>query len=68
MFVLRLSTLAICFLAAPARAEISAESIEEQLFNVEGTAMLAPDMFIPQNWQANSRVLLDYGKYIGFIK
>lgn len=47
----------------------AAELTETSLvLNVEGHASLAPDMFIPQNWQANSRVLLNYGKYIGFIK
>lgn len=40
----------------------------EQLFNVEGKALLRNEMSTPLNWQANSRVLLDYGKYIGFIR
>ena len=37
-------------------------------FAVEGHASLTADMFAPLNWQANSRVLLDYGKYTGFVK
>lgn len=40
----------------------------EMLFNVEGKALLRNEMSAPLNWQANSRVLLDYGKYIGFIR
>lgn len=40
----------------------------EPLFTVEGKAFLRNEMLAPDNWQANSRVLLDYGKYIGFIR
>uniref|UniRef100_A0A915CPC3 ER membrane protein complex subunit 7 beta-sandwich domain-containing protein n=1 Tax=Ditylenchus dipsaci TaxID=166011 RepID=A0A915CPC3_9BILA len=40
----------------------------EQLFSVQGKAMLRHDMHAPPNWRANSRVLLDYGKHIGFIR
>jgi len=39
-----------------------------QLFSVQGKASLRGDMISPPNWRARSRVLLDYGKYIGFIK
>lgn len=39
-----------------------------KLVNVEGKVLLRQGMFVPANWRANSRVLLDYGKYIGFIK
>lgn len=35
---------------------------------IEGKASLRQGMYVPFNWYANSRVLLDYGKYIGFIK
>lgn len=38
-----------------------------QLFTIEGTASLRQDMKVPNNWQTNSKVLIDHGKYIGFI-
>jgi len=40
----------------------------EPLFSVEGKVQLRNDMLPTENWKANSRVLLDYGKHIGFIR
>lgn len=42
------------------------ESIK--LVKIEGKALFRQNMYVPLNWHSNSRVLLDYGKYIGFIK
>ncbi|KAI6174945.1 DUF2012 domain-containing protein [Aphelenchoides bicaudatus] len=62
------TSIALFLLFAVAWAETPVELTETQTFSIEGQAALAQDMYIPPNWQANSRVLLDYGKYVGFIK
>ncbi|KAI6203816.1 hypothetical protein M3Y94_00600400 [Aphelenchoides besseyi] len=49
-------------------ADPPVELTQIPLFSVEGHASLGPEMSSPVNWQANSRVLLDYGKHVGFIK
>jgi hypothetical protein len=47
--------------------ELSKVDEASQLFTIEGTASLRQDTRAPKNWQANSKVLIDHGKYIGFI-
>ncbi|KAI6225080.1 DUF2012 domain-containing protein [Aphelenchoides fujianensis] len=57
-----------CCSPSVAWAEPPVELTQVQQFSIEGNAQLAPDMPVPPNWQANSRVLLDYGKHIGFLR
>jgi hypothetical protein len=66
-FSILLTVFLVCLSAIQGHAAVELTETPP-VFNVEGHASLASDMFIPRNWQANSRVLLDYGKYIGFIK
>jgi hypothetical protein len=66
--MMRTIILTLLFLFGVSWAETPVELTETQTFSIEGQASLAPDMYIPQNWQANSRVLLDYGKYVGFLR
>lgn len=66
--MMRTFILPLLFLFAVACAETPVELTESPTFSIEGQASLAQDMYIPPNWQANSRVLLDYGKYVGFLK
>lgn len=40
----------------------------EQLFDIKGTVVIRKDMTTPKNWKANTRVLVNYGEYIGFLK
>jgi hypothetical protein len=37
-------------------------------FSVEGRITFGHNPVLSQNWQSETRVSLDYGKYIGFIK
>lgn len=38
------------------------------LFSIEGKVTIRPEMYPKPDWYAHSRILLDYGKYIGFVK
>lgn len=49
-------------------AEQVATSDPTSLFSVEGSASLKAGMPVPVGWQANSRVLLDHGKHVGFLR
>ncbi|KAI1729079.1 ARP2/3 complex 20 kDa subunit (ARPC4) domain-containing protein [Ditylenchus destructor] len=41
---------------------------DDQNFSIQGRASLRPEMISPSNWWAKSRVLVNYGKYIGFVR
>uniref|UniRef100_A0AC34PW65 ER membrane protein complex subunit 7 beta-sandwich domain-containing protein n=1 Tax=Panagrolaimus sp. JU765 TaxID=591449 RepID=A0AC34PW65_9BILA len=38
------------------------------VFDIRGQVLFRKDMPVPKNWKTNSRVLVNYGEYIGFIK
>ena len=40
----------------------------QTLFNIEGKAELQKGMNVPPNWKAESRVLVNYGEHISFLK
>ncbi|KJH39838.1 hypothetical protein DICVIV_14267, partial [Dictyocaulus viviparus] len=42
-------------------------SAERSLFSVEGNVLFPSSPISQQNWAADSRVLLNHGKYIGFV-
>lgn len=50
------------------QAQTPSELLSTPTYQVQGEASLAPGMVVPKNWKAQSKVLLDYGKYIGFIR
>ena len=39
-----------------------------QLFSVEGKISIRPEMQAKPNWFVETKVLLDYGKYAGFVR
>lgn len=59
-----------CLLTTATRAEDKNASIQpsQELFTIQGRVSLKPGDVATTNWQAKSRVLVDYGKYIGFIR
>ena len=46
----------------------SEEKVNQTAFSVEGRISLHKDLATKTNWRANSRILLDYGKYVGLVR
>jgi len=59
-----------CLFLAGSYADDKNTSVQpaQELFTIQGRVSLKPGDVATQNWQAKSRVLVDYGKYIGFIR
>uniref|UniRef100_A0A914Z0K3 ER membrane protein complex subunit 7 beta-sandwich domain-containing protein n=1 Tax=Panagrolaimus superbus TaxID=310955 RepID=A0A914Z0K3_9BILA len=59
----------LCFLASLILFAVCAYAQEPQaLFKIEGKAELQKGMNVPSKWKAESRVLVNYGEYISFLK
>lgn len=49
--------------------QINADELaEERTFSVEGRVVFNTELQPKSNWYAEAKVLLDYGKYMGFIR
>uniref|UniRef100_A0A1I7S5V7 DUF2012 domain-containing protein n=1 Tax=Bursaphelenchus xylophilus TaxID=6326 RepID=A0A1I7S5V7_BURXY len=58
----------LAVLALAASADTPSELMDTPRFSIEGQVSLGHGMVPPENWKAKSKVLLDYGKHIGFIR
>ncbi|CAD5205965.1 unnamed protein product [Bursaphelenchus okinawaensis] len=58
----------LAFISLVYSADVSSELLDTPRFTLQGQVSLGAGMIAPKNWKARSRVLLDYGKYIGFIR
>jgi len=44
------------------------ENINQTEFTIEGIVSIQRDLVIRPNWQADTRIIIDYGRYIGLIR
>lgn len=58
----------ICFASVLFLAAFTVAQEPQALFKIEGKAELQKGMNVPSNWKAESRVLINYGEYISFLK
>lgn len=69
---MRILSLLLCFVGVMMRVGSASEAdvIEQgdSLFSIEGKVTMPRDANVPKNWRSYTRVLVNYGQFVGFLK